>query len=318
MQNYDIFNGDADGLCALQQLRLDDPRDSILVTGIKRDISLVSRVDARAGDRLTVLDISLEKNLDAVQKNLQQGAEILYIDHHRSGDIPAHPALEAVINTHAEVCTSLLVNGRLRGRFGAWAVAGAFGDNLDNSAAALAATLGLSGTDTGRLKELGICLNYNGYGLSVAELHFPPDQLFRELQPYENPLDFLVSDSFAALQAGYEDDMGRAAALGPWRQGPGYAVYRLPAAPWAGRVSGVFANELAQDHPDRAHAMISPLADGQWRVSVRAPLSRREGADELCSGFPTGGGRKAAAGINALADEQLGVFIDALADMYGR
>ena len=40
MTAYDVFNGDADGLCALQQWRLADPAPSTLVTGVKRDIQL--------------------------------------------------------------------------------------------------------------------------------------------------------------------------------------------------------------------------------------------------------------------------------------
>jgi len=62
MQFYDIFNGDADGICALQQLRLEEPRASVLVTGVKRDVRLLERVNAAAGDELTVLDISLRAN----------------------------------------------------------------------------------------------------------------------------------------------------------------------------------------------------------------------------------------------------------------
>ena len=46
---FDVFNGDADGLCALHQLRLAEPADSELVTGPKRDISLLKRVNAAAG-----------------------------------------------------------------------------------------------------------------------------------------------------------------------------------------------------------------------------------------------------------------------------
>lgn len=38
------FNGDADGLCALQQLRLAEGADAVLVTGVKRDIHLLKRV----------------------------------------------------------------------------------------------------------------------------------------------------------------------------------------------------------------------------------------------------------------------------------
>ena len=49
MAHYDAFNGDADGLCALHQLRLAQPLEAVLVTGVKRDIALLKRIDARAG-----------------------------------------------------------------------------------------------------------------------------------------------------------------------------------------------------------------------------------------------------------------------------
>ena len=62
MKRFYAFNGDADGLCALQQLRLVDPRDATLVTGVKRDIQLLRRVNAATGDEVTVLDISLDAN----------------------------------------------------------------------------------------------------------------------------------------------------------------------------------------------------------------------------------------------------------------
>jgi hypothetical protein len=52
------------------------------------------------------------------------------------------------------------------------------------------------------------------------------------------------------------------------------------------------------------------MGDGHHRVSVRAPYNRKDGADELCRQFPSGGGRKAAAGINALAQDSLANFID--------
>lgn len=41
MKIYDVFNGDADGICALVQLRLASPADSVLITGVKRDIELM-------------------------------------------------------------------------------------------------------------------------------------------------------------------------------------------------------------------------------------------------------------------------------------
>ena len=48
-RRIDVFNGDADGICALHQLRLAAPADSELVTGVKRDIALLERVAARLG-----------------------------------------------------------------------------------------------------------------------------------------------------------------------------------------------------------------------------------------------------------------------------
>lgn len=47
--NYDIFNGDADGIIALLQLRLADPIDSQLITGVKRDIKLVEKSGRASG-----------------------------------------------------------------------------------------------------------------------------------------------------------------------------------------------------------------------------------------------------------------------------
>jgi len=66
INHYDVFNGDADGLCALIQLRLAEPRESKLITGVKRDISLVKQVAVDEPASITVLDISLDKNRQAV------------------------------------------------------------------------------------------------------------------------------------------------------------------------------------------------------------------------------------------------------------
>ena len=65
---FDVFNGDADGICSLLQLRLENPVESPLVTGIKRDIALLERVAAEAGDHVTVLDLSMVKNRDALDR----------------------------------------------------------------------------------------------------------------------------------------------------------------------------------------------------------------------------------------------------------
>lgn len=57
----DVFNGDADGICALVQLRLAEPTQSQLVTGVKRDIQLLEHLSVQKNDQVTVLDISLKK-----------------------------------------------------------------------------------------------------------------------------------------------------------------------------------------------------------------------------------------------------------------
>ncbi len=62
MTYFDVFNGDADGICALTQWRLANPvEQAIRITGVKRDIALLSRVEAESGDDVTVLDISLDR-----------------------------------------------------------------------------------------------------------------------------------------------------------------------------------------------------------------------------------------------------------------
>ena len=310
MTHFDVFNGDADGLCALQQLRLARPSETTLVTGVKRDIALLRRVQAAPGDEVTVLDVSLDKNREPLVRLLDQGVRVRYFDHHFAGDIPAHPLLEAHIGTLADQGTSLLVDAFLGGRFRAWAVVGTYGDNFDQAARRAAEPLDLAEDDLADLRELGICLNYNGYGERVEDLHFPPDILFRRLAPYRDPLDFVRNDeAFATLHAGFADDMARAAEATAELATDRHAVYILPAEPWARRVSGVLANDLAQGVPDRAHALLTRLPEGGFVVSVRAPLVAPDGADALCRQFPTGGGRKAAAGINHLAEADYDAFV---------
>jgi hypothetical protein len=82
MADFDVFNGDADGICSLIQLRLTEPRDALLVTGVKRDIDLLRLVRGGAGDRVTVLDVAMEKNRQDLERLLEAGAEIFYADHH--------------------------------------------------------------------------------------------------------------------------------------------------------------------------------------------------------------------------------------------
>ena len=314
----DVFNGDADGICALVQLRLAQPIQSTLVTGVKREIQLLENLSVESNDHLTVLDVSLKKNRTALDRILQQGASVFYVDHHESGDIPQHSNLKTIINTSASTCTSLLVDEYLGGKYRAWAVTAAFGDNLLDSAEQAAQILSLSSNQLKQLKDLGVCINYNGYGSSVADLHFAPDVLYRELAPYASPFDFMDENStvYQKLLTGYADDMSQARQIKPEYQTNTIGVYILPDEAWARRISGVFGNELANQNPARAHAVLSYNTQGGYLISVRAPLTTNTGADELCSAFTTGGGRKGAAGINHLPLNQLSTFITAFAQKY--
>ncbi|MBK6744413.1 MAG: acetyltransferase [Hydrogenophilales bacterium] len=315
---FDVFNGDADGLCALHQLRLDVPRAARLVTGVKRNIALLKQVDAAPGDRVTVLDIAVEKNAGALAALLDRNVMVQWFDHHNPGEPPVHPCFEAHIDTAAEVCTSLLVDRFLNGRYRVWAVAAAFGDNLHDSARRVAEPLGLDKNRLGLLRELGECLNYNGYGDSLADLHFHPAELYARLHVYRDPFAFIAeSPDYATLKAGYAADMAAARVVPAHESRASGAVYLLPDAAWARRVSGVFANTLAQGAPARAHAILTRSPKGHYVVSVRAPLANRVGADTLCMRFETGGGRKAAAGINDLPEARIDDFIAAFYDVYG-
>ncbi len=309
MPAYDIFNGDADGLCALRQLRLHEALDAQLVTGAKREIALVSRVQARAGDRLTVLDISLHENREALLAALAAGATCLYFDHHFPGLALDHPRLQAHISYGPEVCTSLLVDTWLGGAYRAWAVAAAFGDNLGRVAAEAAQPLGLSAGQLDTLRSLGECLNYNAYGDSVADLYFHPADLYRRLAAFDDPLEFAARDgALETLQTGYQSDLACAQQIAPRLATATHLVTVLPDEPWSRRVHGPWANRLATASPQRAHAVLIQKGDC-YTVSVRAPQDRPQGADALCRRFLTGGGRPAAAGVTALPAAELSRFV---------
>ena len=310
MQLYDVFNGDADGLCSLHQLRLSQPAESRLITGVKRDIRLLSRLESGKDTRINVFDISFDKNRDDVVRLLDDGAEIEYFDHHHAGEIPEHPRLRTHIDPAPDRGTSFIVDGFIGGKFRAWAVVGTFGDNFDETARRLAEPLGTDEKTLADLRELGILLNYNGYGATVEDLFFPPDMLYLSMREFPDPVDFMRnSPAFETLRRGYTSDMELASGTKPVFSQNGNRVFIFPDKRWARRVSGVFANMLATENPRGAHAVLTGLPGGGYVVSVRAPLSDRRDAHTLCMKFPTGGGRAAAAGINLLPEADVEKFI---------
>jgi hypothetical protein len=306
-----VFNGDADGLCALQQLLLHEGRgDDLLLTGPKRKTALVQEVNAAHGDTVTVLDLSLLANRAAVDRLLTSGVRLRYFDHHEPGELPFHPQFDSHIDMSPAVCTSVIVDRYLEGANRAWAVVGAFGDNLDDTARALADDLGL-GDDRDRLRQLGISLNYNSYGEREEDLFFSPKELHGRLIEHKEPMAFIAEDpAFKTLWDGFQDDLSHASALDPVAAGERACVYSLPDTAWARRVSGVFANQCAHKAPAVAHAILSPNSAGGMTVSVRAPLNRPTGASDFCRQFPGGGGRSGAAGVNHLPLVDVDYFVD--------
>jgi len=316
--NYDVFNGDADGIIALLQLQLANPTESKKITGVKRDIQLLKQVEAKTGDNIRVLDISMEKNMEALNKCLDVGANVFYVDHHRAGDIPQNDKLKAHIDLDANTCTSLIVSNLLDKQFHLWAITAAYGDNMIATADAEADKLGLTQEQKDKLKALGIYINYNGYGSAVEDLHFHPAALFEILLDYSSPLDLIdQKDSiFYQLEALYSADMAKAQAADVLYETDAVKVILLEDAAWARRVSGVLGNDLANQSPDKAHAVLTYHQESGYTVSIRAPLNNKQGADKVVCQFATGGGRTAAAGINQLSEDELTRFYQVFGDYY--
>ena len=313
MTYIDVFNGDADGICALHQLRLADPVEkATLITGVKRDIALLRRVKETKDCTIIIVDVSLDKNREELVKLLDNGNRILYVDHHFAGEIPQCATLEHHIEASAKTCSSLIANTLIKEQYPKWAICGAYGDNLNEQAEQLAQGLGLASEEQKKLKEIGELFNYNGYGSEIEDLHFHPAELYRAIKPFSDPLEFHASTEIIDhLREGYASDMAQTVKLKDVSGKPPHRIYMLPAAPWARRVVGVFSNRMAREKKDGAHAIIVNNDDGSMQISVRAPLTAKKNADTLCRQFPTGGGRAAAAGINKLPASMLDDFIDA-------
>ncbi len=318
--NYDIFNGDADGIIALLQLRFSNPVNSTLVSGTKRDINLMAKVDAAPNDNLVVLDISMAKNISALRAALKNGAKVFYVDHHQAGDIPSDGNLEAHIDLDANTCTSLIIDKLLDGKFHYWAITAAYGDNLIKKADELATAAGLNEEQRQQLKELGTLINYNGYGADINDLHFHPADLYTMLRKYPSPFDAITDRSsrsaYKQLRVAYQDDLNRVQAVEPTYQSDKLKVFELPDNSSSRRISGIYGNLVANQSPDSAHAVLTRNRDNSYTVSLRAPLNNKQGAADICSQFAGGGGRAAAAGINALQPSELDNFIQQVENYY--
>lgn len=317
MADFDLFNGDGDGIFSLLQLRQTNPRpDAELVTGVKRDIKLFPRIKdrVRKGDRIVALDISMKKNTEALQHVLDRGASVFYCDHHQTGAIPQSDNLTVITSDAKVTCTAHLINRHLEGAKAAWAVCGAFGDNFGDLARRIADDHDVKYSLNG-LRELGELVNYNAYGLTLDDLHFHPSDLYCLLLNYSGPETFLEDQhpALATLKEGYEADWEIAQSAHEIDLSDAGQILGLPGVPASNRIGGLFGNALVEEEPEQAFAILTELNtdDPSYRVSIRAPRTRGSGsAAELAARYG-GGGRPAAAGIDDLAEKDLPSFIDA-------
>jgi hypothetical protein len=211
------------------------------------------------------------------------------------------------------MCTSLLMDRLLQGRYRAWALVGAYGDNLGQVADELAADMGLDTAERHQLRLLGEGINYNAYGDEAADQHIAPQALYERLARHEHPLELMRQDHIGSeLDALRRADLQQALAQPVHAAGAGARWVCLPDADWSRRVIGGLANELASTAPHQAHAVLKADRQGGHVVSLRAPQAAPTGADEFCRRFD-GGGRAGAAGIDHLPAAALQRFIAELA-----
>lgn len=323
MQFIDVCNGDADGLIARHQFRLSfpaPPGQLKLITGPKREVTLLARVDTDAageGAEISVFDISYDQNAASVLRLLAAGSTIRYFDHHRANQLQTHPGLDAHIDNSAQTCTSLIVDRYLKGAHRLWAIAAAFGDNLAEVGESMAGEANLSSVDTVFLRQVGECINYNAYGESIDDLYYPPAEIAERMAPYADPRAFARREEILPrLRDGFAADLRLAEGVMPVHASQVAAAYILPDAPWARRISGTFANVLTRNHPHRAHAVLSCASHGGYTVSIRAPADRPQRADAIAVEFAGGGGRAAAGGINNLPRHETTRLIELLEATY--
>jgi len=241
---------------------------------------------------------------------LELGVEIFYADHHQSGDLLTHENFRSHINESSNICTSLIINKYLSGKYQEWAIVGAYGDGMEKSARIIANKADLSKDDRTQLRLLGECINYNSYGTNEIDLLYHPSLLYKLLSRNYNPFDFISNEAgvYNNILDSYYSDISKAETISPEIENDNVSIVILPDEPWSRRVIGVYANLLMHGDKNRAHALMILNKNRSYLVGVRAPYNNKSGADLLCSMFG-GGGRRGAAGINNLPKQDKNNFI---------
>ena len=268
------------------------------------------------------------------------GLGVTWYDHHDPGGPIAHPALALNINQAPETCTAVIVNAVTGHNHPLWAAMGAYGDNLSATASALASAGGASSHEAALLRRVGVLLNYNAYGDEPGDALFDAAEIAARMAPIASALDFCWEPSIIAPLAAQLRRGPRALprARSPGGVGLGASAFLVPDEAFARRYGATWANERVMQKPGEALAVLHPRKDGTYTVSIRSPRDWRAGsarlqrirggadrgrserkgakdgegavpsAAELAKEFPTGGGRKLAAGIDVVARGSVGAF----------
>tara|TARA_Y100001954_G_scaffold81421_1_gene89537 strand:+ start:14983 stop:15855 length:873 start_codon:yes stop_codon:yes gene_type:complete len=272
------YNGDADGICSMVQWGLVYGIEGHRVTGVKRDIELLERVNPNPDDQIIVMDISLARNHARAVELSSQGFDITWFDHHLAGE--PIDGITTNVDTSANVCTARIVE-KFLGVESDWAQVALHGDGLSVH------------SSKPEFKELGELLNYNGYGADLSDLHFHPDDLLLLCLQAKTPQNFMETQAFMTLKNGFESDLSNAKNI---ELNNGY--YLLPNEAWARRVVGVMAHRI-NESGDGPHVIAIDKGE-TLQVSIRGI----EGIGELCKMFG-GGGRATAGGIDALPKSEI-------------
>ncbi|MGB1475717.1 MAG: DHH family phosphoesterase [Candidatus Poseidoniaceae archaeon] len=272
------YNGDADGICSMVQWGLVYGIEGHRVTGVKRDIELLERVNPNPDDEIIVMDISLARNHARAVELSSQGFDITWFDHHLAGE--PIDAIATNIDTSANICTARIVE-KFLGVESDWAQVALHGDGLSVH------------SSKPEFKELGELLNYNGYGADLSDLHFHPDELLLLCLQAKTPQNFMDTQAFMTLKNGFESDLLNAKNI---ELSNGY--YLLPNESWARRVVGVMAHRI-NESGNGPHVIAIDKGES-LQVSIRGT----EGIGDLCKMFG-GGGRATAGGIDALPKDDI-------------
>ena len=85
--NYDLFNGDADGIISLYQYRRWKPCPfAELYTGVKRDVTLLRHLTDVKSGLINVFDISMKTNEGYIPQLINNDNTITWFDHHEMSD----------------------------------------------------------------------------------------------------------------------------------------------------------------------------------------------------------------------------------------